>query len=1678
MRAIERYEIVRPLGAGGQGTVYLVRDRFLGGESLALKRIGARSDDLLRASFEREFSVLASLSLPGIARVMDFGLSEPDGDDPGGPFFTRAYIDGEPLDVRVRGSAPEETIRLFLGVTRLVEALHRVGIVHGDLKPANLLVDKSGHPHVIDFGLARLASDRTARGTGGTPAYMAPELLRGEPPSAAADVYALGAMLFKLLTGLAPLEQHGDRALSLRLAGELPSIPEDKLPIERAALEVALLAIAPDAERRIPAVLELRSMLEARTGLASVDFGAGFVPPRPRGHEDLLAQLDHTVSARLEGRGGEQSAVLLRGENGSGKTTLLRELKWRLQVRGIRVLEASAIRGSALGPLLGLGRQGAVLGARDADSVAAKGADPEELAQALSRALRLLNEKAPVALLLDDIDAMEPVVTTALRLTIHTEGVRVVLVGTARQLETRAMAELGARQSIEVPALDAADVAKIAEDALGPADVTVTRALHKRTRGLPGLVVEVLAHLAARGQAPTAKDVETIRVEAGEALARVSFSRLSAEAKRLVEVLASVPIAVPEEAALAVAKASAASLSEARTAGVVIAGPDGLSLSDRAVGAVVSDDRSSEELEVHARGLLAHPAIDALDIGAKARLAVVAGDSKAIVELAPRAVEELSARGLYEWAVEVLRAYLPLADPATARQGELDLARLLSDLARHEDAAEVALGLSRNPDATPDERTRALVAASRAWTELGAFDRAASALESVPADAASSLRALAHRVLAKVLIARGDYPAAERAASLGLASASADDPVRIELLTSIGMVASYLGDHERARARYNEALSLARAKGSRRDEALVIAYLGIDHHRMGDHRGARDLYERSLEIARQLGDIGNMASYSLNLGTVTQELGEPSEAARHYESAARLARRAGRAPADVIARCNLANLHVYLGLYQRAGREADDALHDALEAGMKPSAAQATALLGDVAARLGDVETALARFDDATQTYKKLGRRREVAETLLDSAEALLDRNGPADTSAAVGRLAEARTIIDEEKLEEFRLRLRWLLARARADTGDSDGAVADLEKLLAEAREASDRELVWKTLATLARLNALRGADFVARRQDQEAMELLESIATKLPRDQREAFWHDPRRREVRKRAGVADRPPASRLAPMAFSDSTFHPVGLEARTARLLELIKRLASEHEVDRLLERITDSAVELAGAERGFVLLVGENGQLAARTVRDASAHSSDPHVAFSQSIAEAVLIDGEPIITVDARDDTRLSEYMSVHKLMLKSVACLPIRGRAGALGVLYLEHRMRRGRFDEADVDLLFAFADQAAIALENAKLIAENERRRLELERTNVELERAKDEIERVLVARTAELEDAKREVDRARAQLRSNYSRHGLVGSSEAMRRVFSLIDRVRDTSVSVVIQGESGTGKELVARAIHYAGPRSAGPFVALNCAAIPETLLESELFGHVRGAFTGADRDRRGVIIQASGGTLFLDEVGDMPAKMQIDLLRVLQERTVRPIGGDRDELVDVRVIAASNKSLQREAEKGTFREDLFYRLNVVEIRLPALRERTGDIPLLCDHFLALFAKRDGVRQKRLTREAQKRLVDHPMPGNVRQLEHVLLNAWVLVEGEIIDADDLALDDSDLTSDAAVARASNEPRPQTLRDHKHDEKHRILTALEEFGWNRVRAAKALGMPRRTFYRRLKEYDILV
>ena len=533
--------------------------------------------------------------------------------------------------------------------------------------------------------------------------------------------------------------------------------------------------------------------------------------------------------------------------------------------------------------------------------------------------------------------------------------------------------------------------------------------------------------------------------------------------------------------------------------------------------------------------------------------------------------------------------------------------------------------------------------------------------------------------------------------------------------------------------------------------------------------------------------------------------------------------------------------------------------------------------------------------------------------------------------------------------------------------------------------------------------------------------------------------------------------------------------PRPAEDKLARVLEITREIATEHDLGRLLAKVTDHAVALLGGERGFLLLVTPDGELTTQAARDRK--GDDPHASFSRSVADRVLDSGEPVVASRAREDSRLASAVSVHQLMIQSIACVPVRGApplGRPIGALYIETRLRPGVRFEEELPTLLAFADQAAIAIENARLVAENDRRARELERTNADLEAAQERLRELLGRKSEQLAATRRDLHRVRAELKSHFGYAGLVGNSAAMRKLYALIDRVKDTDIPVLVVGESGTGKEVVARAVHDAGPRARKPFLGVNCGAIPENLLESELFGHVRGAFTGADRERRGLFREAEGGTILLDEIGEMPVKMQAGLLRVLQEKTVRPVGGAKEEPVDARVIAATNRDLQTMVADGTFREDLFYRLHVVELRVPPLRERSEDIALLIDHFMSIFANRYRRERKQVDREALRSLAAYDWPGNVRQLEHVLLNAWLMGEGT-----ELSLDDFSLPEASRPSPSSHRSRPQvaTTAEHRDSERERILRALTATNWNRVKAAQLVGMPRRTFYRRLKEFGIL-
>ena len=1029
------------------------------------------------------------------------------------------------------------------------------------------------------------------------------------------------------------------------------------------------------------------------------------------------------------------------------------------------------------------------------------------------------------------------------------------------------------------------------------------------------------------------------------------------------------------------------------------------------------------------------------------------------------------------------RSVTPSAPPSQAGRAQaFDEVERALDMGRFDDAARGLSGIGA-PRGNADQVRLAL---ARARIAIGRGDTAA-ALSELAAVERTALEGPLRRgwqaLKARACLRAGAYA---EAASLAKAVALANpaDVLAAEALSVRGVALAYTGDDAAARETLDDAIRVARALADPRVEAVALGSSAIAHQRAGRNENARAAYEAALTAAERARDAGTVATMRLNLAGLAKAEGDLALALSHLEAAVDMGRRAGSGAAVTQAWLNLANLDLYLGRWARA-RGSIDLLAQTREQLSPTARAQLLGLEAEHAARTAGAnrsENAARAYEEAARAWEAQGRPHDAAESRLEGL-LLRAREPGADARGLERELMQIRA--GDEGLGEHAALAELVRGAIAHAAGDEEAARRGLDSAITLARDGGRLEWAWQALDARARLAAAQGGLATARRDTESALAMLEETAAKLPRDLREVFWDDPRRRALRQaHAATIAAPPVATGGVLArnASRSTSMGAGTEDRLARVMEITRELASEHDVPRLLQRVTDHAVALLGAERGFVLLVGDEGVLEAQTARTGSG-GDDPHARFSRSVAERVVEGGEPVVTISARDDERLAEAVSVHQLMIQSIACVPIRGAppvGRTIGALYVETRLRPGVRFRDELPTLSAFADQAAIAIENARLLAENFARTDELARANVALAGARDELARMLGKRTEQLAEARRDLRQVRAEIRGHFGYAGLVGTSGAMRRLYALMDRVKDTDIALLVTGESGTGKEMVARAIHQAGPRAKKPFLGVNCGAIPANLLESELFGSVRGAFTGAERDRRGVFQEVDGGTLLLDEIGEMPQKMQVGLLRVLQERRVRPVGGTVEEPVDVRVIAATHCNLEEMVAAGTFRQDLYYRLNVIQLRVPPLRERFEDVPPLVDHFLSLLAARYRRERKTVSREALRKLCAQPWPGNVRQLEHVLLNAWLMSDGGEVGVDDLELP-------SAVAKAnergrprrgaSSPPRAENKTEYKEAERQRILSALTACNWNRVKAAEMVGVPRRTFYRRLKEFGLL-
>lgn len=501
------------------------------------------------------------------------------------------------------------------------------------------------------------------------------------------------------------------------------------------------------------------------------------------------------------------------------------------------------------------------------------------------------------------------------------------------------------------------------------------------------------------------------------------------------------------------------------------------------------------------------------------------------------------------------------------------------------------------------------------------------------------------------------------------------------------------------------------------------------------------------------------------------------------------------------------------------------------------------------------------------------------------------------------------------------------------------------------------------------------------------------------------------------------------------------------------LYEISKALTSSLDLQVTSHKIMEILADVLGMQRGTLTLLNpDTGELAIEMAYGLSKEQqARGRFKIGEGITGRVFETGEPIIIPDiGKEPLFLNRTRSRGDISRQNIAflCVPVKVHGETLGVLSVDRIFAESSISfEEDLRVLTIVASLIGQAVKLHQIVKDEKKSLIE---ENIHLQQ----------------------------ELKAKYRPSNIVGISKRMVEVYEAVERVSGTKATVLLRGESGTGKELIARAIHYNSPRASGPFIKLNCAALPETLLESELFGHEKGAFTGATHTRKGRFELAHGGTLFLDEIGDIPPATQVKLLRVLQETRFERLGGDRTIEVDVRLIAATHRDLEKAVQEGTFREDLYYRLNVVPIFLPPLRERKEDIGLLVQHFMKKFNQENN-KQVRLDPAVIDLLMRYDWPGNVRELENCIERMVVMAKTDLIRAADATQMAYFLSTTPEKTKAPAKSPPDSLpKNLEQMEREQLLKALEKSGWIQARAAKLLGMTPRQIAYKMKKYKIPV
>ncbi|HEX8254888.1 MAG TPA: sigma 54-interacting transcriptional regulator, partial [Thermoanaerobaculia bacterium] len=849
---------------------------------------------------------------------------------------------------------------------------------------------------------------------------------------------------------------------------------------------------------------------------------------------------------------------------------------------------------------------------------------------------------------------------------------------------------------------------------------------------------------------------------------------------------------------------------------------------------------------------------------------------------------------------------------------------------------------------------------------------------------------------------------------------------------NLGNTVWKLGEWDSALGYFRKNLERSQAEGDLWD--LVTAYnnVGVVEYGRGNFHAAADLFEKSVRIDEKIGAFEHEALARENLADALEMLGRWDEALEQYKKCLSI---------EGFDETRASRLSVYVPLARLTKKRGDipkalEYAHKALAAGER---ARDEDLIGEAAYVLASIEDERGNSDDAERYLARAMQIFEANRTLHGLARAhtaaacqVLQKN---DVEGAVkhAKLADqyARQLGDRFSLAKN----DWAWAKIHGHQGDRENAAAKFESVRAAFEEIDTPYEMGRLLFDV---GLLRDEPEEATQTIRSAIRIFEKLDA----------THDLERA----------RGALFRIRP--------HGKAPDQGVVGLYEVVKIINSTLNLEEVLSRVLDVCIRRLRAERGMIILLDPlTGALRTRVVRNIKEGAEGESKRSPQSIVKEVIQSGQSVMSADALADHRFGAAESVIAENILSILCAPVIIKDRIAGAIYIDHRQARHLFSQKDLSFIEAFADQAAIAIENARLYEELEEARTRLSLENETLRRE------VLVEKHLD----------------------SIVGQSDAVSKTQFAVRKASAGHSTVLVRGESGTGKGLVARIIHNIGPRRNGPFIKFNCAALPETLAESELFGHEKGAFTGADRRKLGRFELANHGTIFLDEIGKMSLAMQAKLLRVVEDKEFERVGGTQTIKTDVKIVAATNLELEKAIEEGTFREDLFYRLNIIPIMLPPLRDRKDDIPLLTEYFIRKICKDLGIDNKRLEPGVLDLFQRYDWPGNVRELEATLHRAIVMSNGDLMTKSEFyalysqqqpALVVADGTSSMPSSIVGPLAGRMEITSDIYDEvmsavdKQLILRALESCGGRIREAARRLGLARNTLKSKIQKYNIAV